>query len=542
MVWPFRRKAHRGGPHTRGAAYESQDPDYVARPQIEKSIIDALAQSQNLMIYGPSRQGKTLLLTRLLGPADSIIIECRPGFKRTQIYRVALSALGYSLLVKKRRRGKAKTTVGFGIATMGAGASAEGEVEQTMQSINVDLRNPSEVAHLIARMKRLPRIVLNNFHLLDNATKANLLFDLTFLAERPGIRIIIVGVWLNEDYLEEIEPAISGKYRAVFVPSWSDAELRKATAQWAARSKSADAVTPRLDEFVALAAGDISLFRTLVERAINTGTSAPDRTSATPTVVPIQAMVLARFRRGLSGKLKAIFAERDIYLTYSYLQHTIDFVTNPRFQQIPNARESDYIRTAINPNTNRRYSDGRQVLLDRDGNPQYIEVMRYYVDKRQTEFMSFLLRSLHGAVQQSSSEIGLTGLAQEFGEQFVPEPIGLDRAALKAVFANVDEAQRKAFVVPHLLAVHSESDAIEIMDRRLFLFLSSVALDDLDELLDGVQPISLPKARARNHVSVRMTREERTKFEKIVELVPIPDEPGEDVSIGTEQVGGVDMG
>jgi hypothetical protein len=118
----------------------------------------------------------------------------------------------------------------------------------------------------------------------------------------------------------------------------------------------------------------------------------------------------------------------------------------------------------------------------------------------------------------------------------------LDQAALKAVFANVDEAQRKAFVVPPLLAVHSESDAIEIMDRRLFLFLSSVALDDLDELLEDVQTISLPKARARNHVSVRMTREERTKFEKIVELVPIPDEPGEDVSIGTEQVGGVDMG
>ena len=34
-------------------------------------------------------------------------------------------------------------------------------------------------------MKRLPWLVLNNFQLLDNGTKENLLFDLALFAERP---------------------------------------------------------------------------------------------------------------------------------------------------------------------------------------------------------------------------------------------------------------------------------------------------------------------------------------------------------------------
>lgn len=188
------------------------------------------------MIYGPPHLGKTVLLTQQLGTADFIYIGCRPGFKRAQIYRVLLSSLGYALLVEKKRRGKASTTVKFGIGSIGVEAGAEGEMEQMMQSVTIDLKNASEVAHLISRIKRPPRVVLDNFQLLDRGTKENLLFDLAFLSERRSIQVVIVGAWSQEDYLEEIEPAVAGRFRYIEISPWSNPELREAAAKSKAKA------------------------------------------------------------------------------------------------------------------------------------------------------------------------------------------------------------------------------------------------------------------------------------------------------------------
>lgn len=520
VIWPFRKILHSAGALTRGWSGEANDLFYVSRLRIEKAIAAALAQGDNLVIYGPAHQGKTMLLARQIAADDSIYIECRPGFKRTQIYRVLLSSLGYAVLVEKKKRGKASTTVKLGLASTGVEARAEGELEQVMQSVTVDLKNPSEVAHLISRIKHLPWIVINNFQLLDSGTKRNLLFDMIFLTERPNIRIIIVGTWSNEDYLEEIEPGVAGKFRYVLVPTWSDAELCAAAAQWSSYSKALGVTTPRLEECLALAAGDISLFRALVESSIDKGESASRRTAPSTAVLPIQIMVLERFRRGLSTKLKAIMAQRETYLTYLSLEATNHFGLNPKFHPIPNVVESDYLRTSINPYTNRPYSDGRVVLLDRNGNPQYIEQTTGEVVEMQTDIACFLLRKFHSAVQQGSNKMGLTSLAHEFGEQLLPKPIALDESRLKAVFARFDEVQRRALIVPPMLAVDSTGDAIEIVDRRLTLFLQSVSFEDLEELLDEVQPRVTPAARRRNHVSLAMTEDEKAAY--ITRAMPEP--------------------
>lgn len=531
MIWPFRKISHKAGPLARSAANDAKDSFYVSRPRIEQAIADALVQGDNLVVYGPSHQGKTMLLTRQLD-ADSIYIECRPGFKRTQIYRVVLSSLGYAVLVEKKRRGKASTTVKFGLASTGVEASAEGEMEQVLQSVTVDLKNPSEVAHLISRIKQVPRLVLNNFQLLDRKTKRSLLFDLAFFAERSSIHTFIVGTWSNEDYLEEIEPAVAGKFRYALVPTWSDAELHEAAIQWSARSKAFGEMTPHLNEFLALVGGDISLFRALLENSIDNSRSSPSGTVSIPTVPEIQSMVLGRFRRGLSTKLKAIFAQRETYVTYYFLETTSIFPNNPKFQLIPDAVESDYLRTTINPQTNQPYPGGREVLLDRSGNPQIIEQTTGEVDEMQTDIASFLLRKFHSAVEQGSSKIELASLVNEFEEQLLPKPIALDKSRLKTVFVRFGEVQRQALIIPHMLAVDGTGEVMEIVDRRLFLFLQSVGPEDLEELLDESQPRNFPSARRRSHLSSEMTTAERAAYvaQVMPESLEIPnsDEPIED--------------
>lgn len=536
MIWPFNKKPRRKNPPAIVSADDAADSFYVSRPRVEKVIADAWAQDKNLVIYGPSHQGKTMLLARHLSATNSIYIECRPDFKRTQIYRVALSSLGYAVMVEKKRRGKASTTVKFGIASTGVEASAEGELEQVMQSITVDLKNPSEVAHLISRIKHPPRLVLNNFQLLDNGTKKNLLFDMAFFAERRGIRTVIVGTWANEEYLEEIEPAVTGKFRYVLVPTWSDAELRAAAACWTAHSKASGAIAPHLDEFLELAAGDVSLFRTLVEGSIDNMESAPSQTTTSTAASTIQTKVLGRFQRGLATKLKAIFEQRDTYLTYFSLESASLFEINSKFKPIPGANESAYVRTAINPDTKQPYSDGRAVLLDQSGNPQYLERRTGEVVTMNMDIVRFLLKMFHAAVQQGSNKIKLAILVHELADQLLPKPIAVDESRLKAVFARLGEVQRQALIVPHLLALDNASEIMEIVDRRFFLFLKSVSLEDLEELIDDALPRTAPKSRRHSHVSPMMTTEQKAAYIAQVmfgsELTESPDKIIEDEQDG----------
>jgi hypothetical protein len=517
MFWPFRKFSHKTDSLARGSTADTADPFYVSRPRIEKAVSEALALGDNLVIYGPPHLGKTMLLNRELAATDAIHLGCRPGFKRTQIYRVALSSLGYAFLVEKKRRGKASTTVKFGLGGTGVKAGAEGEMEQVMHPVSVDLKNPSEVAHLISRIKQLPWLVLDNFQLLDNKTKKNLLFDLAFLSERPGLRVIISGAWSREDYLEEIEPAVTDKFKYVFIPPWSEAELRAAAAQWAARSKAFSAIKPLLDEIINLAEGDISLFRALVEASVDKVGAAPSSSASSSAVLPIQEVVIGRFRRGLSTKLKPIFAQREIYVKYLSLQTTARIVMNPKFQPIRNATQGDYAQTTIDPATNQPYEDGRVVLLDSSGNPQYIRQDTSKIVDMQADIVRFLLRKFHGAVQQGAGRIKLTNLVQEFAEQLA-RPIALNESRLRAVFKSFDEVQRQALVVPSMLAVHGTDDAMEIVDRRLFLFLQSVSIEDLEDLLDNVQPRKTPNARRRNRLSPEMEEDQKNAY--IAQLAP----------------------
>ena len=510
MVWPFRKTSSKPDAFPRGSTENVRDLTYVSRPGIEAPLATALARGDNLVLYGPSHQGKTMLLTRQL-PGDSIFIECRPDFKRAQIYRVVLSSLGYAVLVEKKKSGKASTTVKLGIPTLGAEANAEGALEQTMQPVTVDLKNPSEVALLISRIKNLPWIVLNNFQLLDSGTKRTLLFDLTTFADRPGMRIMVVGSWPNEDYLEELEPALAGKFRYLQVPVWSEEELRKAAAQWSANARELGAGMQNIKEFLDVAAGDISLFRALVDGSLVSDDSAGPA-GLDSSVSSIQRMVLGRFRRGLSTKLQALFAERDTYVGFLALQPTTRLGINPKFVPDPDAIESNYLRTSINPQTNQPYVDGGEVRLDRNGNPQYIELPSSKVAPMQIDIAHYLFQQFHAAVHQGVHKLELASLVQGFEQYPTPNPIELDPSRLKAALVRIGEVQREALIVPALLSVDGTGEAMEIVDRRLFLFLQSITIEDLIELLDSAQPRMLPTPRRRNQVSREMTASDKAAY------------------------------
>lgn len=498
MFWPFRRSVR-----PVSIASES-DRSYVSRPALERAAADALAKGKNLVVYGPPQLGKTTLVTQQLAARDAIYVECRPGFKRTHIYRVILSSLGYALLVEKKKRGKASTTVKLGIEVIGASVAEEDEIEQVMQSVTVDLKNPSEVAHLISRLKRVPLLVLNNFQLLDTTTKKNLLFDIAFLTERPKVQVVIVGSWPNEDYLEELAPAIAGRFKYLFVPSWTEDELRGAAQQWLGEALERR-TPPLIDEFLRFASGDVSLFRSLVDSAEELA-SQPQQSRPPATDSSLQKTVLARFERGLRTKLRAMLSERQAYLYYYSLVPTGRYLDNPDFT----FSSGELPRTSINPETNAPYLNSRSVLVDHEGHPQYFERVENSIVDTPTDFVSFLFRQFHAAVRQQKNELPLVTLVNEFIAQLEEAPFKLVPARLKSVLEAFTEVQRRALVVPFMISPNSSGDAMEIVDRRLTLFLQRTELEDLDELLEDARPARRPKRiPRRNCISLPMNRKER---------------------------------
>jgi hypothetical protein len=460
MRWPFRKSllARSPGKESRPKT-KLPDAFYVSRPILEHDVSSALKRGEHLVIYGPPRQGKTRLLMRHHLDAEPIYIECRPGFKRTQIYRVALSSIGYSVLVERKKGGKASANVKLGLMSSGIQASAGRDLEEVTQTITVDLKNPSEIAHLVSRVKTLPHVVLNDFQLLDATTKRNLLFDLRIFAERPSIRVVIVGAWPNEDYLEEIEPAVTGIFRYVLVPTWSEQELRGAYALWSERGLLRPSSGVRLEQSLSLSGGDISLFR-----ALATGDwhhSAEDLSVATSRS-RAETLVLDRFGRALGIKLKALLSQRTSYLTYLSLKVSKHLAANPKFRHSGGPRAWTIEQSRRDPITHEPWPKGRQVMLDREGNPQYIEETTGVLEVVSTDTVRFLLRKVHSAVQEGKSDVSLRELATQFVEESRPLPVAIDKSKLRAVFSRFDEAQRKALVAPPLLYTDAVKEAIEI--------------------------------------------------------------------------------
>ncbi len=124
----------------------------------------------------------------------------------------------------------------------------------------------------------------------------------------------------------------------------------------------------------------------------------------------------------------------------------------------------------------------------------------------------YLFQQFHAAAHQGVHKLELASLVQDFEEYPNPIPIELDPSRLKAALVRIGDVQREALIVPALLSVDGTGEAMEIVDRRLFLFLQSITIEDLIELLDSAQPRMLPNPRRRNQVSREMTASDKAAY------------------------------
>ncbi|MBV9027560.1 MAG: hypothetical protein JO311_03010 [Candidatus Eremiobacteraeota bacterium] len=181
---------------------------------------------------------------------------------------------------------------------------------------------------------------------------------------------------------------------------------------------------------------------------------------------------------------------------------------NPEFKPTPGKPGDQYLQTQLNPKTNRPYPGGQEVRLDDDNRPQYLEEPWATVTSRNVNIGDFLFRAFYDAAHKGVRSIDVATLTKRFLHVTNPQPLHVDGTRLNAALLRIGDAQRQALIVPPMLIADASGQALEIGDQRLFIYLQSLAADDLEEFLDAAYPNQWPSPRRRNYISTPMTDEE----------------------------------
>lgn len=477
-------------------------PDHYPRPDQVEAIKDIIRRKQNVVVHGPPRQGKTSRLLEAIDGEQVLYIECRPGFKRTHIYRLILSSLGYSMSVSNKRNAK----LGVKLSIPGTSISGEGgtTTERVFQEVTIDLKNASEVAHVISRIQQPPIVVLNAFHMLNADTMVNLLMDIAFYSERSNLRFIIVGSWNDVDHLESIEPSIAGKLHYVQIPYWSVDQLRLAHSWICEHRNHPPLSADRLDRILDLSGGDISLLAELTDIAPGISAEAFQAEAARLSV--------ARSRRGLETRLGQFLSRRAFSLYYSTVDLTLDYQTNTKFTRNPAGSRARYRTTTIDPATGNTYPDGRKVRLDADGNPEFRLVAKGEFVRRGVYFGRFLLESLHAAARDNLDRLSVKELSQAMVDQLLSDGVAVDVGKIAERIQELGETQRKELIMPPLIAVDPVAGTIAIADRRLFITLASMQPEELADWMELILPEDNPSPRRSALVSTDVAPDDQERI------------------------------
>jgi hypothetical protein len=133
------------------------------------------------VVYGASKQGKTSLVSKHLPYTDNVVAESNPKTAITDIYRSVLRQANIKLHTATTETNGRELGASIGIKFKasiplfgGAIAESRGEVKtkndlkQETEEIEFNLELPQDICELLEKAKFSKRVILENFHYLDD--------------------------------------------------------------------------------------------------------------------------------------------------------------------------------------------------------------------------------------------------------------------------------------------------------------------------------------------------------------------------------------
>ncbi len=212
---------------------------YIERPKVDKMFLEGLEKNKHIIIYGASKQGKTSLTNKHLTEDSYIKVNCSPGSTTLDLFSSIVRQLNIDILESMEMT----TTVGgeiklglkakiripfFGGADAETEATTTGEKETAKKHkvVEYNLGLAQDVSELLRSIGFDKRVILENFHYLEEGVQKQLAIDLRIF-EDYNILFIVLGIWREKNRLSQFNGDLVDRVIEVPVEPWEKEDLKK---------------------------------------------------------------------------------------------------------------------------------------------------------------------------------------------------------------------------------------------------------------------------------------------------------------------------
>ena len=215
---------------------------YIERTAVDEAFTKGLQKNKHIIVYGASKQGKTSLTNKHLTEGDYVKVNCSPTSSTLDIYNSIARQLDIEILESKEvtmtiggeaKVGlKAKIRVPFlgGEVKTETTVSANKENGKSYKVIDFNLALAQDLSELLRAIKFNKRIILENFHYLNEEVQKQLAIDLRIF-EDYNILFIILGIWREKNRLAQFNGDLVDRVIEVPVEPWERVDLRRIVAE-----------------------------------------------------------------------------------------------------------------------------------------------------------------------------------------------------------------------------------------------------------------------------------------------------------------------
>jgi hypothetical protein len=212
---------------------------YIEREDVDDLFINGITQNKHIIVFGSSKQGKSALVNKHL-PEDQLVrINCVPKSQPSDIYKSILRQLN----VEFELESSTQTTIGFsgkgGLkakvkvpmvaeieGSLGGQADKTKQTTVKTQTIEYNLELPQDISEILKKIGFRYRIVLENFHYLDEETQRELAFHLRNF-EDYNVLFVILGIWREKNRLAQYNGDLLDRLIEIPVEPWRKQDFER---------------------------------------------------------------------------------------------------------------------------------------------------------------------------------------------------------------------------------------------------------------------------------------------------------------------------
>lgn len=212
---------------------------YIERDLVDARFKAALEGSNEVVVYGSSKQGKTSLILKHLAEDSYVKVECSPQTQPVDIYKSILRQLDIRYIdtetTEEGSEHGAKVSAGFKIkipffGETGVNAEAadkdSAKKSQVEQYIEYNLSLAQDLSELLKKNKCDKYIILENFHYLAIEVQESLAYDLRIFQDHH-IVFVVLGIWREANRLAQFNGDLLDRITEVPVEPWERADFLK---------------------------------------------------------------------------------------------------------------------------------------------------------------------------------------------------------------------------------------------------------------------------------------------------------------------------